>query len=474
MALFAMITSNRRIGILLVIIYCLAILWSQHGELKSSFTLKTAGLPTIFELPADYQNVDQQSSWCSKHLGLDYLKQFSRESYCSKKSESSLTCFHSQTDKSGRIDSFCIAESATLDKSGTKFEISCNITEPPREGQTNKSSVPLAAISRYWYSTGPGVLLDNFVNITTEHLDLPSRNKNFTALIKREGIHNPWHSLMEIISLSMTFDILQISAGTEQDSRAFMTAEDAYNTQVIILDDAVDGPYFDLWRLFAKKPTIRLSELSSSADIGTIILPLPGASNPVWQGDWEANSCTHSALLKTFAKRVLKHFDISRSSNKDETNIVVSFIDRRGSRKLLDVEKHVGALKDRYAHVEIRLVDLAMLPLIEQIQIVRDSDVLAGVHGAGLTNGMWLKENSVLVEILPKEFMHKGFRNLAGAMDLGYFSTHGILSTEGIGGGDQNWQEDDVAIEEDRFLELMDIAIKSVYNRGSHNFDVNR
>lgn len=194
-------------------------------------------------------------------------------------------------------------------------------------------------------------------------------------------------------------------------------------------------------------------------------MPLPGASNPVWQSDWEPNNCGHSELLQTFSRRVLNHLNISdvrkSSSNGEEDNkIRVPFIDRRGTRKLIDVDKHIAALNNRYAHAEIRLVDLATMPLAEQIQTVRDSDILAGVHGAGLTHGMWLKEQSVMVEILPEGFLHKGFRNLAGAMGHGYVSTHGIQppgAAEAL-----TWQTGDVALEEDRFLELIDVAIKSI------------
>jgi protein O-GlcNAc transferase len=334
----------------------------------------------------------------------------------------------------------------------------------------------LKRFPKYWYDTGPRTIFDSFVNLTVEDLQLSSHNESekFTILLKREGARNPWHSIMEIMALGMTLDILQFSPDSTRrgDRRAFLTPNDAPNTQVIILDDEVDGPYFDLWRLFAKKPTVRLSELPAGAEIGNIIIPLPGASNPVWQGDWGPNSCDHSELLQTFSRRVLSHFNISDSrklsANMEDNKIIVTFIDRRGTRKLIDLDKHIAALNNRYGHAELRLVDLAAMPLAEQIQKVRDTDILVGVHGAGLTHGMWLKEHSVMVEILPEKFMHKGFRNLAGAIGHGYFSTHSIQPP----GEEWTWQTGDVVLEEDRFSKLMDVAIESIYNKGPYNFDV--
>lgn len=474
-------TSIYIVFILLFVVLTLRSLWPGH---RIVWTNPASGLesssPSPLELPGDYKHVEEQPPLCAQRLGLVYLEELrhSRATYCFKQSKSQLTCFHSQTDKDGRIDSFCIGQGARLDKAGNFFQTSCHRVEPWGI-ETNVSSTPLENFPEYWYETGPRVILDKFINLTVEDLELPLRDepKKFTVLLKREGAGNPWHSMMEIMALSMTLDVLQFSPDSRRrdNGRAFLTPDDAPNTQVVILDKEVDGPYFDLWQLFAKKPTVRLSQLPASADIGNIIIPLPGASNPIWQSDWEPNSCGHSELLQTFSRRVLSHLNISdvrkSSSNGEEDNkIKVTFIDRRGSRKLIDVDKHIAALNDRYAHAEIRLVDLAIMPLAEQIQTVRDSDVLAGVHGAGLTHGMWLKERSVMLEILPEGFKHKGFRNLAGAMGHGYFSTHGIQPP----GEALDWQTGDVALEEDRFLELMDVAIKSVYNKGLYNSDVNK
>ncbi|KKY36794.1 hypothetical protein UCDDA912_g03233 [Diaporthe ampelina] len=262
----------------------------------------------------------------------------------------------------------------------------------------------------------------------------------------------------------------------QESGRAFLTPDDAFNTQVVILDDAPDGPYFELWHLFAKKPTLRLAELASGADVGHIIIPLPGGSNPVWQGDWEPNNCDRSELLDTFSRRVLTHLNTSdhrqdpNAPTRQDEDIVVTFIERRGTRKLVDMDQHVATLQSLYAHTEIRVLDMETLHLAEQVQSVRDSDVLVGVHGAGLAHGMWLRRHSVMVEILPEGFQYRGFRNLAGALGHGYFSAHGTQASS----GDLNWQTGDVAIDRETIRELLDVAIKSIYNRGAHTFDVER
>lgn len=426
-------------------------------------------------LPKDYSYAHDQPSMCQERLGILYLEelQHSRASYCSADSRSQLTCFHSKTDRSGRIDSFCIGKGVNFDDGKRKFGVACHLVQG-RSIETDTPSVRLEDFPRYWYETGPHTVMDVFVDLDIDQAEMPSNDpsepENFAVLIKREGSENLWHSLMEIMSLSTTLDVLQMSPSNANSGRPFLTLQDAENTQVVILDDAVDGPYFDLWRLFAKQPIIRLSEVPTGSNIGNIIIPLPGGANPVWQSDWEPNVCEHSDILRAFAHRVLTHLDIRDSTEAatGDSKIIVTFIDRRGSRKLVDIERHMLALENRYPYADIRRVDLAGMPFPQQVQLVRDSNVLAGVHGAGLTHGLWMKERSAMVEILPEGFMHKGFRNLAGALGHDYFSAHGVQPEQ----GSWSWQGDDVVLEEERLFELMDAAIKSMYNKGRFNYDV--
>ena len=51
----------------------------------------------------------------------------------------------------------------------------------------------------------------------------------------------------------------------------------------------------------------------------------------------------------------------------------------------------------------IRLVDTASLSIIQQISIMRKTDYLIGVHGAGLSLSIFMPPQSVLYEILPKK-----------------------------------------------------------------------
>lgn len=94
-----------------------------------------------------------------------------------------------------------------------------------------------------------------------------------------------------------------------------------------------------------------------------------------------------------------------------------------------------------------------------------------------LTPGM-----SAVVEVLPEGLEHKGFRNLAGLVGVGYFSLHGD-GEDGGGKGrrrgmrkeserEEDWHEWDVRVDEDRFVRAIMAAVGSLSNRGVRSWDV--
>jgi protein O-GlcNAc transferase len=74
-----------------------------------------------------------------------------------------------------------------------------------------------------------------------------------------------------------------------------------------------------------------------------------------------------------------------------------------------------------------------------------------------------------MVGILPPGVAHKGFRDMAKLLGHDHFSSHAPDRPGQAATGD--WKYNDV-FEEDCFMELMDVTIKSMYNRGTHNQDV--
>ncbi|MCJ1410101.1 hypothetical protein MMC19_004186 [Ptychographa xylographoides] len=330
----------------------------------------------------------------------------------------------------------------------------------------------------YMYDTGPRYIFESYMKFANDtDLQCPPRaiTPNYTVLIKREGAYNLWHSLMEIFSMYMTMDVLQIAVNNATGGAYFSPSNKA-NTQILLLDGHDQGPYFGLWSLFTDKPPLRLADLARSERsecLDNVIVPLPGGSNPMWQGDWEAKECEQSILLDTFSRRILNHYHIQEEREPSE-RLTFTFIDRQQTRKLLHQDRLLLLLKYRYPSIIIQAIDFAALSFPEQIRVIQNTDILAGVHGAGLTHAMFLPPDSSVVEILPAVLLHKGFRNLAKLRGHRYFSDHALTGPDTEDGYrlSEDWQGTDVELDEESFMGLMDVAIQSMLHRGTLASDV--
>ncbi len=449
---------------------------SGYSKIKQSLTWNGQSTSHIPPLPPAYSQTAPKLTDCAERLGPPFLQRASNTSvnYCSDPSSSKLTCFRTHASTK-RTDSFCIGTPAVFDGEEMKFKLGCALSDLT-EQQVAAGVPDLAQFPSYWYDTGPRLILEKHVKldpvetVRSEDIGLP---KDYTILVRREApIDNLFHHFMQIFSIFLTLDILQLVLDPVTGN-PFFRAEDVENTRVVIFDDHDEGPFYDQWTAFAKRPVMRIEDLHSDPIPApeNIIIPLPGVANPLWQDDWEPKECEESKLLQVFSQRMLSFYDINDKPGLPDRPLVLTFIDRTEKRSLIDKEAYINDLKPSYPDVEINLVNFASLSFAEQLRTIRKTDILAGVHGAGLTHGIFLQPSSTMVEIMPHDFNHKGFRNLAKSLGHRYFTTHAIEHVNYT--TSKGWQYDDLFIEQDRFNGLIDTAIKSMYHRGLRNDDVN-
>lgn len=414
-------------------------------------------------LPQDYLLTTEESIFCENRFGTKYLETLrdSATAYCTADSPSDITCFHSQTTK-GYVDSLCIARNAIFDPATAKFRLGCDL------GMLLDSHQPFlvpeyGTFQKYMFDTGPRVIMDNWIELDdTVELNEPETPK-YTILVKREGSSNIWHSLLEIFSMSLTLDVLQMSQSS--DSKPFFTTPDTLNTQVVLLDDHADGPLFDLWSIFAKRPIRRLKDLPPNTSFENIILPLAGGSNPLWQVNppREGASCENSALLRTFSRRVMDHYGIPPQRPRLGDDITITFIDRKDNRVLLNHTEYLEDVKSSFPSITIQEVDFAAISFKEQLDILQQTDILVGVHGAGLTHAMFLPPRSTVVEIFPAQVDFRVFENLASLLDHSYFS---VRSSKGSDTSSRvDWHQQPVSLDKERFTDVLGIALKALYNK---------
>ncbi|KAL0476835.1 EGF domain-specific O-linked N-acetylglucosamine transferase Eogt [Acrasis kona] len=275
-----------------------------------------------------------------------------------------------------------------------------------------------------------------------------------TIIIKRDGSHNMYHSFSDIINLFIS--ILIHTKGA--------TVEEMKNNRIILFDDADDGPFYPIWDLFGKN-VLCLEE---------VIFGIPGGSNLIWKDFWKPNKCYNSPILKAFVRYVLSEWKIrphKRRLPDQPIRAVFSIRKHKANtkiiRRVVNEDTLITLMRENLfttsanitIPINITAVDFGTISFKEQIEIIQQSDILIGMHGAGMTHLMWMPDESVVVELFPKEWHSSGFRNLAKWLGKRYLSWQNVHH-KNVNHEGELWTH----VEEDEFLEVMRAAIKIVEN----------
>lgn len=126
-----------------------------------------------------------------------------------------------------------------------------------------------------------------------------------------------------------------------------------------------------------------------------------------------AMGCYHAGLLATIRTRLLE------SINQIEKTKRIYITRRNASRRTIVNEAEVCAVMQKQG---FEIVDFDGLDFHSQVAISRDASVMVSLHGAALTNMIFMKPRSVVLEFVPRnEQNDKCYFTLAGTMNLKYY-----------------------------------------------------
>ena len=99
-------------------------------------------------------------------------------------------------------------------------------------------------------------------------------------------------------------------------------------------------------------------------------------------------------LFDNFKKSILNNFDIKYKINSIKK---ITFILRHGTREITNIHY----VKNNLQSYNINYVYLENHSVKEQLEIIANTDILIGVHGAGLSWCIFMKNGSILIEMYP-------------------------------------------------------------------------
>lgn len=362
-------------------------------------------------------------------------------------------CFHGTIEEQDR-DPFCIAQNVMLDEETEQFSLECDTRLP--EKQSPKGVFDIDEMQR---QSGPGAVFERYFDIGWKPQSLlqsrlqfeehQQEQSTYTVLIKREGTASFWDSLMEIMSMTLSMDILRMSSDTRLGDSFIKVPADLPRTKVIILDDLPDGPLYDIWAFFSASAPIRFRDILDDRTRAealfsghTAIVPLPGSSNPLSQIDQsDIPDCRYSGLARTFARRALRNYGLLYPQGRNDISKVVrvTLIAGTGPQRIRETDYLLEALRRAFPNVIAREVDFAGITMAEQLQIAQSTDVLVGAHGGGMSHMMFMREDEgAIVEIQPLGLSvtnHQArYKNLAALLGRRYFVAEAELVPFGQGG----------------------------------------
>jgi protein O-GlcNAc transferase len=314
-------------------------------------------------------------------------------------------------------------------------------------------------------------------------------DKRFIFL-QRDGYANLFHSFTDIINVFIALLI----------HKKGITANEMADNVLVILDNHPNGPYWKTWSVFGT--VLRFDEFKKQYQTTNgaptcfdhVIFGIPGGSNFIWKDCWAPNNCYESTVLQAFVRFTLKGMGLDKQRHRDVNDpIKITFSSRqvkegghRVGRKITNEDKLVEILKkgiypleggnsasNTPIPIQVNLIEMATIPFEKQVELMRDTDIYIGMHGAGMTHVLWLPEEAVVLELHPKNWHQSSMRNLSKNMGKTYLAWHNIHDKNVV---DEKalWTH----VEEEEFTRVIQSAVQNVLSfhqgTGIHSTRFNR
>jgi protein O-GlcNAc transferase len=437
--------------------------------------------------PNDYYRESKDDQECQNLFSPLYLEHLAshHEPYCEKGSRGAYECFRTH-----RAEPFCVASGVLIDTKRQEPQkhtsIHCQMRNftaereraTPEVAEAMRNLNPVEGMPIGFFDTGVAAQMQSWNYFASDEIvdmgegktcDTTTSDGKVYLMVKRENHDNVWHKMLEVWQAQISVDAYMMAINPKTQ-KPYLTPAEAANIQVIFTesDQGDMSPADELWKMVGNGKPIQQRDQPPTC-LGTVILPLYSSSSPFWAYTWEEADCHDTFLIEAFLKRVYRFLNIDAKKHKSEKDHIsvtnVTIIDRKGRRKLRNQDAMVADAVKRWPSVNFNVVDFATLTFRQQILLMRETSVLVGLTGAGLTNIFWLPEESSLAEIQAPNVLYGGFRNLAKMRSLHYFTAHPESRPEGSTGWE--WQTGEwVDMRNEVYQALIDAAINGQLAKG--------
>lgn len=223
-------------------------------------------------------------------------------------------------------------------------------------------------------------------------------------LARDEDFENSFHSTADFMNMFLVNSVL---------------GSDMSKQQVMLFDRQPDGPYIDLIKkAYSPNHNVARREdyngervlfrqlvfhLESPAGL---IFPKVSRPDPL--------RCYDASLFDAYRRFVLSAFDLLDVAPPAIPSVTLSLRHRTPQKnvgRVMANEEEVVSVLRKGNMMHLNVVDTSTMSYYDQLKLIRNTNVLVGVHGAGLMFIMFAAEEAVLVEIHPSYRQDRHFRH---------------------------------------------------------------
>ncbi len=162
-----------------------------------------------------------------------------------------------------------------------------------------------------------------------------------------------------------------------------------------------------------------LNDISSSFSADTIVYPLLNSEVdiPLLQRMKPSGGIHHKGWSKSFCLEFPEYVrrNISSFSDVKSKKLFVNRIEN-GNRKIINESE----VKDFLISSGFEEIDPGMVDYETQVEKFSQASIVVGIHGAGLTNTIYCRDNVNVVELIPNDYEDVGYRMLCQIKNMAY------------------------------------------------------
>jgi hypothetical protein len=250
-------------------------------------------------------------------------------------------------------------------------------------------------------------MMESFQSSSSPPAEYETVDATTYILARDADYENTFHAMADFMNMLLVHMILGSSILPHQ--------------QVLLFDRFSNGPYFDLLQkaFSPSKPVLRTTHYGKKTVLfkhlvfhlespAALIAPEVAIPDPL--------TCYSTGLFHEFRRHILSAFDLWNTPPPSIPTAVLSLRHRTEhknvGRVLSNEAEIINVLKEGNMF-KFSVMDSAVLSFEQQLRAVRHSNILIGVHGAGLMHIMFGAEECVLLEIHPSYRQDRHFRHAA-------------------------------------------------------------